>query len=188
MIGDSTSAVVYVGNAIIDEDAQRARLIQTASHAKADTKRLLSKFEEAERLESSAELGAIAEIVADYLTLLYEKAPKVESRHHWLVSAMKRYAEKAYSEPITLAELGATYRKNAKYLGRLFKEEMKMSYSDYVLSIRLDHAKKMLVTTDSKIIEIALASGFNNVSYFNRVFFQKNGISPGGFRKLQSTK
>ena len=185
IIGDSTAAVVYVGNAVIDEDAQRARLIKTASHAKADEGRLMAKFEEAERLESSAELRAIAEIVADYLTLLYERSPKAEGSHHWLVSAMKRYAEKAYSEPITLAELGATYRKNAKYLGRLFKREMGVSFCDYLISLRLAKAEEMLIKTDAKIIEIALASGFNSISYFNREFLKKNGVTPVRFRKNQ---
>lgn len=185
VIGESTAAVVYVGNAIVDEEAQRLRLEKTAATCGADRERLLEKFNECERPEYPEELRAIAEIVADYLKILYEKAPKTERRYHWLVSAMKRYAEKSFQEPITLSELGATYHKNAKYLGRLFKREMGMSYSDYVLSHRLINAENMLRNTDSKIIEIALSSGFNSISYFNRAFIKKNGISPSEYRKIK---
>ena len=186
IIGDSTAAVIYVGNAIINEEEQKVRLIKTASLAKANKEKLLLEFEEAERLESSDDLRVIAEIVSDYLKLLYEKAPKPTRHYHWLVSAMKRYADKSFSEPITLSELSAIYHKNAKYLGRLYKREMGISYSDYLLNLRLINAEKLLRKSDSKIIEIALASGFNSISYFNREFFKKNGVSPGEFRKKPS--
>lgn len=183
IIGGSAAAVVYVGNAVINEKAQSARLMKTAALAKADTERLLEKFNECERLESSEELSAIAEIVSDYLKMLYEKSPKISGRYHWLVSAMKRYADKSFQEPITLSEIAATYHKNPKYLGRLFKREMGMSYSEYLISVRLLNAEEMLRKTDSKIIEIALSSGFNSISYFNRAFYKKNGISPSEYRK-----
>ena len=183
IIGGSAAAVVYVGNAVIDETRQKERLIKTASLAGADEKRLLSAFDEAERLDTSEELLAIAEIVSDYLKLLYEKSPKVTGSHHWLVSAMKIYADKSFSEPITLSEIAQTYRKNPKYLGRLFKREMGMSYSEYLISVRLLNAEEMLRKTDGKIIEIALACGFNSISYFNRAFIKKNGASPSEYRK-----
>ena len=183
IIGGSTAAVVYVGNAIINEEEQKMRLIKTAALAKADTPRLIEKFNECERLEDSEELKAIAEIVSDYLKILYERAPKPARSYHWLVSAMKRYADKAFSEPITLSEIAATYHKNAKYLGRLFKHEMGVSFSDYILSLRLENAEKMLKSTDTKIIEIALSSGFNSISYFNREFFNKNKTTPTDYRK-----
>ena len=186
IIGDSAAAVVYVGNAIINEKEQKARLIKTASLAKSDTEKLLKKFEEAEILESSDDLRAIAEIVSDYLRLLYERAPKSARSYHWLVSAMKRYADKTFTEPITLSEISAIYHKNAKYLGRLYKREMGISYSDYLLNLRLANAEQLLIKSDSKIIEIALASGFNSISYFNREFLKKNGVSPGEFRKSRN--
>ena len=74
-------------------------------------------------------------------------------------------------------------RKNAKYLGRIFKSEMGVSFCDYLLSLRLSKAEEMLRKTDAKIIDIALATGFNSISYFNREFFKKNGITPTDYRK-----
>jgi AraC-like DNA-binding protein len=63
---------------------------------------------------------------------------------------------------------------------------MGISYSDYLLNLRLANAEQLLIKSDSKIIEIALASGFNSISYFNREFLKKNGVSPGEFRKSRN--
>ncbi len=182
-IGDSVAAVVYVGNAVIDEKNARKRLIRTARLGSLESEALLAELENAEKIENSAELGEIAEIVADYLRLAAESSPKTKKETHWLAAAMKRYADEAYTENLTLYELGATYRKNEKYLGRLFKREIGVSFSDYVLSKRLIKAEKLLKTTNEKIIEIALECGFNSISYFNRAFKNKNGISPSDYRK-----
>ena len=85
--------------------------------------------------------------------------------------------------PITLNYTFEANRKNAKYLGRIFKSEMGVSFCDYLLSLRLSKAEEMLRKTDAKIIDIALATGFNSISYFNREFFKKNGITPTDYRK-----
>ena len=181
-IGDTVAAVVYVGNAVIDEEKSRERLLRTARLGSLECEALLSELENAERIESSGELGEIAEIVADYLRLAAESSPKPKKETHWLVAAMKRYADEQYTENLTLHELGATYQKNEKYLGRLFKKEIGVSFSDYVLAKRLKRAEKLLKTTEEKIIEIALECGFNSISYFNRIFKNKNGVSPQAFR------
>lgn len=182
-IGDSVAAVVYVGNAVIDEKGSRERLMRTSRLAKISSDPLMRELENAERLESSEELSKIAEIVADYIKILAENSPKIKSETHWLATAMKRYADETFTENVTLSELAATYHKNSKYLGRLFKREIGVSYNEYVLEKRLRKAEKLLTETDEKIIDIALSCGFNNISYFNRVFIKSNGVSPGQFRK-----
>ena len=185
-IGDTVAAVVYVGNAVIDENGAKSRLTRTARLSSLSPTPLLSELENAERIKSQNELQEIAEIVSDYLKMLNENSPKTKKETHWLAAAMKRYADGAYTESLTLSELGATYRKNEKYLGRLFKKEIGISFGDYVLSKRLKKAENLLKTTDEKIIEIALECGFNNISYFNRVFKEKNGISPSEYRDSKS--
>ena len=181
-IGESIAAVVYVGNAIVDETAAKERLMKTCRLSGLNPENQLAELKNAEILENADELAKIAEIVADYLKLLTESAPKTKSHMNWLTLAMKRYADEAFTENVTLAELGATYRKNEKYLGRLFKREIGVSYSEYVLSKKIKKAERLLTETDEKIIDISLSCGFDNVPYFNRVFLKKNGVSPGKFR------
>ena len=130
----------------------------------------------------NATLQQIAELTADYLKLLYGKAPHPEQRLHWLVSLMKRHADDMYRTGISLKELAVTCRKNEKYLGRLFKKEMGMGFHDYCTQLRLREAEQRLLQSDEKVIDVAFACGFNNVSYFNRVFKAKHGVSPRAYR------
>ena len=59
-----------------------------------------------------------------------------------------------------------------------------MTFSKLVGSLRIEHAKKLLVSTDYSMLEIALESGFSTDRTFYRVFTEFEGISPGDYRKL----
>ncbi len=101
---------------------------------------------------------------------------------HWLVSLMKQHADKMYSTNLSLKEIALTYQKNEKYLGRLFKKETGVGFNEYCTQKRLKKAESLLIQSDAKIIDIALDCGFNNVSYFNRLFKKKHGTSPKTYR------
>ena len=66
---------------------------------------------------------------------------------------------------------------------KLFKEKMEMSFVKYLNNYRLEVAAELLTTTSDDIINIAINTGFDNLSYFNRCFKKKHGITPGKYRK-----
>ena len=66
---------------------------------------------------------------------------------------------------------------------KFFKESMGMSFINYLNDYRLETAANKLRATDDNILEIAIACGFNNLSYFNRSFKKKYKITPGKYRK-----
>ena len=68
------------------------------------------------------------------------------------------------------------------YLGRLFKKETGMCIGDYINLRRLEIAKELLASTDDKIISISSSVGFNNVTYFNRLFKKQTGLTPLQYR------
>ena len=183
IIGGSVMAVVYVGNAIVDRAATRKRIESASRHTGADCRGLVELSEECEYIDNSEELFTIGEIVSDYLKMLYGASPKESERMHWLVSAMKRHADEEYCNCPTLKELAAIYHKNEKYMGRLFEEQMGISFNKYCLGLRLEKAERLLVKTADKIIDVALECGFENVSYFNRAFKNRYGSTPGEYRK-----
>ena len=190
VINGDVFAVVYVGNALIDGDAAKKRLKRTAERTGVDTEELLSLLSEAEPIEDKDELFSIAEIVSDYLKLLYERTPREQHKLHWVVSLLKRHAEERYStDPdLSLKEIALTYRKNEKYIGRLFKEQMGVSFSEYCTALRMKRAEELLLRGNSKIIDIAFDCGFNSVSYFNKLFFKRFGTSPSAYRKEKTKK
>ena len=183
IIDKSVMAVVYVGNAVVSREESESRLKRTALKTGVPISELTKELEACEFINEPSELFAIAEIVCDYMKLLYDSTPKTKPDLHWLVSLMKRHADKEFCYNVSLKELAATYRKNEKYIGRLFRKEMGISFSEYCMELRLQKAERMLLSRRERIIDIALECGFNNVSYFNRSFQKKYGISPTKYRE-----
>lgn len=72
---------------------------------------------------------------------------------------------------------------NPDYLGTIFKEEMNCSITIYIQNKRLAKAKELLRQTDYPISKIAEMVGYDNISYFSKLFRQKIGCQPGEYRK-----
>lgn len=93
------------------------------------------------------------------------------------------YIQSCYTNKITLYDLAKHFHLSEKYISRYFKEHFYLTFSDYVNHLRLTYAKKLLETTELSITEIALRSGFSNVSYFIRTFKSCYGNPPLKYRK-----
>jgi AraC-like DNA-binding protein len=70
---------------------------------------------------------------------------------------------------------------------KYFKRAAGMSFSSMVKRLRIAHARRLLDTTDSSIVQVALASGYRNMSNFNRQFLMELGMTPSAYRRLDPT-
>lgn len=84
-------------------------------------------------------------------------------------------------------ELAKRTHCTSRHLGRIFFQLVGMSFRDKRAAIRLERARELLATTDSKIVDVALESGFKSLSLFNLLFARHFGISPGKWRQKQET-
>ena len=91
-----------------------------------------------------------------------------------------------YGETVTLARLAAICGFSEGYFGHLFTDVMGMSPFSYLNKVRVAQACRLLSDTDKKITEIAALTGFNNLSYFNRVFLKRVGMTPSAFRSAKA--
>lgn len=180
---NSVIAIVYVGNAIVDEGRVKERIARACRYTGVAESELLPSLSECERIDSEDELLEIGELVRDYLKALLDAAPMPSGREHWIVSLMKRYAREHTHGDVSLWEFAVSHQKNAQYIGRLFKSEMSMSFGQYCNEVRLERAANAIYTSEEKIIDIALASGFQNISYFNKLFREKYGVCPSEYRE-----
>ncbi|MDD5199738.1 MAG: helix-turn-helix domain-containing protein [Terrimicrobiaceae bacterium] len=75
-----------------------------------------------------------------------------------------------YREPLSVDGIAAEVGLHGKYMMRLFKQLSGMSVWEYVCRMRLSHAQRLLLTTDMKVIDIALDAGFASLGPFYRAF------------------
>ena len=106
-------------------------------------------------------------------------------RKQYLTDAMRRALPFISENYNTITEKDAADHCNLSYhhFSFAFKQLMGKNFSEYLTSIKIKEAEKMLLTTDHSITDIAYETGFSNVSHFISRFRQYKGITPAKFRK-----
>jgi AraC-like DNA-binding protein len=84
---------------------------------------------------------------------------------------------------LSFAELVQRMNCTPRHLSRIFRDIAGMSFREKQAKIRLARASELLVTTESKVVDVALDSGFQSLSLFNLMFRRRFGLSPGRWRK-----
>ena len=94
-----------------------------------------------------------------------------------------RYIDLHLGEPISNACLCEEAAVSESVLLRMFRSTVGTSPIEYVLTLRLDKAEHLLITTDMSISETASLCGFSDMSYFAKVFRQRKGMTPSERRR-----
>lgn len=84
---------------------------------------------------------------------------------------------------ISFHELAQTTGCTARHLSRIFYDLVGVSFRDKRAEIRLARARELLATSQTKVVEVALESGYKSLSFFNLVFTRRFGVSPGRWRQ-----
>ncbi|NLD99726.1 MAG: helix-turn-helix transcriptional regulator [Fibrobacter sp.] len=93
------------------------------------------------------------------------------------------YIAKKYNDPtLTVSKIATDVGLLPAKITQILREKKNCSYKQYLNSIRLAEAKRLLMETDRNIIDIALKVGYNNVTHFNRIFKESEDVSPRQFR------
>lgn len=95
-----------------------------------------------------------------------------------------KYVENNYANPITIEEISELCEFSQSHFMKFFKSNMDVSFIEYLNNYRLTIASRLLISSSSSILAIALESGFDNLSYFNRLFKKRYDMTPSQFRKL----
>jgi AraC-like DNA-binding protein len=90
-----------------------------------------------------------------------------------------------YTETLTAEAIGKFVDLHPNYAMGLFKKTFGITLIDYITKLRVSHAQRLLATTDAKVLDIALASGFSSNSRFNAAFVLECGCSPSIYRQQQ---
>lgn len=176
VIDDEVACIIYIGN-ILDEPAGQDKLIGRLTGKEYLTESLENNF-------SRNRCEELASLLETYIRILLRDVPGENAGgFNPLMENIKGYTEKNLEYDVTIPQLAKMFHYNEQYLGRLFKKETGMSFNSYVCNQRIERAKLLLKENDDPVIDIATRSGFNNVTYFNRVFKRIVGITPTDYRK-----
>ena len=105
------------------------------------------------------------------------------NQHLKLIAEIKEYIQRYARDPITNECVAKAFGYHSYYLNRLMKQYGGITIAQMVIQERIKYAEMCMTTTDMTIAEIAVASGFSNISYFSRIFREKTGNTPSQYRK-----
>ncbi len=107
---------------------------------------------------------------------------KVESSND-VIKAAKEYIEANYTKSITLDDVSMAVNISSYYLSRIFKENTKENFIDYLTKLRIEKAKDLLNSTQYSMKEICTMCGYSDPNYFSKSFRKNVGVTPTEYRE-----
>ncbi len=174
VIENDVACIIYIGNILSENSEKLKSRLPEKLH-------LLDTLEKNFGLDDCEKVGGLLET---YIRTLLENIPSCnKNKFNPLIENIKNYIEANLEFDIKISQIAEAFHYNERYLGRLFKKETNMSFSDYISSKRLIKSKSLLKNTDFTVLDISSKLGFNNVTYFNRLFKKTFKITPTEYRK-----
>ncbi len=175
----SPAGYLMMGQAA-DEDVDTERLIKAilSLGGEKDAERLIASVPRVSR-KKTASFAKIMTICAEYMALM-NALPKNKPSTAELT---KLFIHENFREKITIKEISLALGRTKSAICPAFKEKYGITVMDYLTSLRIEEAKKMLLQTDMTVGEISDEVGFGDTSYFSKVFLKTVGISPSQYRR-----
>lgn len=98
----------------------------------------------------------------------------------------KSLIDNNFSSDIKLDDAARCVHMSPSYLSRIFSREVGMPFKKYLIKARLNNARKLLLSTTKSISQIAFEVGYQDASYFCKIFRQDEGISPNEYREVNN--
>ena len=181
--GDLTSIkgkVLWLFAIIIRAATEKHSSINETINSEMDIIVKLSDVESYQQLKTES-TNLIIKISKNLLTSVYNGNSKI-------VSNAIKYVNSNYSKRISLKDIEDNMHVNSSYFSSLFKNEMGITFISYINQVKIDYACNLLKDSTLSIIDIALEIGFDDQSYFTKVFKKQCGMTPKEYRLLNNKK
>lgn len=109
-----------------------------------------------------------------------QEPEKLEER---TITGITRYLQEHLAEELSLSVLAQEFHLNPQYISQLFKNEIGVNFLSYLTNIRMEKAKKLLISTSLSIAEVAERSGYGDYRVFTKVFKKSEGLTPSQYRR-----
>ena len=118
---------------------------------------------------------------------LYERrvsqTPEPEAQEERTITSITRYLQEHMGDDVSLSILAEEFHLNPQYISQLFKSEIGVGFLAYLTGIRMERAKKLLLTTDLPVAEVAEQCGYGDYRVFTKVFKKNENVTPSQYRR-----
>ena len=138
-------------------------------------------------LRSAATLEELDTTMAEVLHLYIDYNFDFSAiRHSDTIYRVMEYIKSHYGGKITLEDIASYVHLSPSHLSNLFRKETGQTISAYISYVRIEKSKQLLKATATPIAQVAAQCGFEDQSYFTRVFRQQTGLSPRKYRQREA--
>lgn len=106
----------------------------------------------------------------------------IPNKNSDLIKKAIQYIAKNFASPISLDDVAKHVHLNPAYFSTVFKQSTGSSFKEYLNMVRIEESKRLLSNTNYSVIDIAIATGFEDQSYFSKVFKKYTGLTPKQYR------
>jgi AraC-like DNA-binding protein len=107
----------------------------------------------------------------------------VSKKSELRINKVCTFIQNNFNQKISLKQVADLIYLTESNFCKFFKKATGKTYSDYLNELRINEACRLLFQTDKTISQVSFECGFETLSYFNRVFLNKKGVTPSMFRK-----
>lgn len=145
-----------------------------------------TRFQELKQVSSSQKLSDWLDVLIATVCNGMQETAKRENRKESILA--QDYIEQHFAENITLSALAKHLNLTPGYLSTLMKRDLGMTFSEYLLHVRMEHARRLLKQGKLHVYEVAECVGYSNQYYFNMLFKRTFGITPGQYSRSKGEK
>lgn len=121
----------------------------------------------------------LAKVLGRFTSRIFDLS---EAKHSDMIKRVMAYIRGNYMNKISLNDISEHVNLSVSHISKVFKEELSCSLSAYINQVRVENAKLFLLNDSIPITEVAYLSGFEDQSYFTKVFKKLTGSTPGKYR------
>ena len=112
-----------------------------------------------------------------------QTAAEPEQQEQRVITGLTRYLQEHLAEDVSLSVLAEEFHLSAQYISQLFKSEIGVNFLAYLTNIRMEQAKKLLLSSSLSVAEVSEQSGYADYRVFTKVFKKNEGITPSQYRR-----
>ncbi len=139
-----------------------------------------------QRITDAKHLDEIIEFLSDRFDMIMSSTGG--SNRDSVLDDVLHYIHHNYADNFTLEDIAPLFGYNPSYLGKIFRKKLGCSFTSYVDHVRIEKAKELLLSDNTKVYIIAEKVGYSNVDYFHIKFRKYVNQSPAEYRKANQNQ